>query len=95
MKWFWNDAEKRLKVIETKVSNIPETVDCEICGCMVRKEVAVKGKSEVRERFNGRLFSLFFIHAEDEYLYTPYFCKRCAPKDRYAIAKKAKKRKVK
>ena len=46
------------------------TLDCEICGCLVRKNMAVKGKAEIRNYAN-----------KTDCIFTPYYCKRCAPKE--------------
>jgi hypothetical protein len=68
--------EKRLELTEKVQIATPiyEFSDCEICGCMVRKKNAVKGKSELKEDTD-------FWHKQ-EYIFTPYYCKLCAPKGR-------------
>lgn len=61
-----------------------ETVDCETCGCMVNKSIAVKGKSEIRNcapliiTLDGHDYAGSYPTVE--YIHTPYYCKRCAPK---------------
>ena len=78
------DLYASVNTIEHKISNIqfgvevPDTVDCEVCGCRVRKEYAKQGKSEVRTRRGY----LHFAWQNIEFIYTPFFCKRCAPEDK-------------
>ena len=83
------DLYARVNTIEQTILNVsygvevPDTVDCEICGCRVRKEYAKKGKGEVRIK---KQYSPFLRvtdgYSEDvEFIFTPFWCKRCAPKD--------------
>ena len=76
---FFNKLKRRVRTIEAnisfliiKVNSYLEdcTCDCEICGCIVRKSMAVKGKAEIRNYAN-----------KTDYIFTPYYCKRCAPKE--------------
>lgn len=62
---------------------IPDTVDCETCGCMIRKEKAIRGKSKIMGV--PPLWRTPYWE-----LYTPYYCRRCAPKK--PVVKKAKKK---
>jgi hypothetical protein len=79
------DLYVRVNYIENKISNIqygvdiPGTVDCEGCGCRVRQEYAKKGKSEVRIKKQYHPF--FGCMKDSEFIFTPFWCKRCAPKD--------------
>ncbi len=69
-------------------------IDCEICMCMVRKEKAVKGKAVIKKRYYGQpwlkptLDRLGYDTQDAEYLYYPYYCKRCAPKEKRSDTKK-------
>jgi hypothetical protein len=62
------------------------TVDCETCGCMIRKEKAVRGASIVRRMYERYEPLMQALTREDrimvgldfrEELYTPHYCKRC------------------
>jgi len=86
---FFNKLKRRVRIIEANISFLiikavmlsnaedelsrkvnnylkDYTLDCDICGCIVRKHIAVKGKAEIRNT---------------DYIFTPYYCKRCAPKE--------------
>lgn len=52
---------------------------CEVCGCLVDKGLAVRGKPEIRERRVWGFMSV--IGRTEEYIYTPYYCRVHAPKD--------------
>jgi len=67
--WMFKDVIKRLE------DRVFETINCETCGCMVRKDIAIKGKAELKEKFNIGIAGYFETYT---YMYTPYFCKRCA-----------------
>ncbi len=54
-----------------------DIVGCETCGCLIKIKNAVKGKSEVRVRYD---FIHHYYHREVENIHVPYFCKRCTPK---------------
>jgi hypothetical protein len=67
----------------TVTPNPPETIDCETCRCMVKKENAVRGKGEVRTHgpsYVGICQAMLDIPITGEYLHTPWYCKACAPK---------------
>lgn len=53
----------KLILVNNRIPKNIEIVDCETCGCMVKKELAVKGGNVVKKDFD----------------HTPYYCKRCAP----------------
>ncbi len=62
-------------------------VACETCGCAVVTEKAIRGKSEVRKRYPDRLSSsgwgmtILSYPPTEDYIYTPHYCRACAPKD--------------
>lgn len=61
------------------VQSDPNTIDCEICGCMVSKAKAIKGKGEMRDR----IITMYECgNMPIEFIYYPHYCKRCAPKDK-------------
>lgn len=60
-------------------------VECEVCGCLLKKESAVKGKGAVRiipEAYHIATFpgNFTFIEPEKEYIHHTYYCKVHAPK---------------
>ena len=56
-------------------------VECEVCGCLLKKTTAIKGKSEVRDRSIEMAFEHgYYIPHKREYIYTPYYCKIHQPK---------------
>jgi hypothetical protein len=59
------------------IGEVTKTIDCESCGCMVKKEKSVKGKSEVRTK-PIYCDAGFVLRIEEEEIFTPYYCKRCA-----------------
>ena len=75
----------------TPASPAPETIDCDTCGCTIKKELAVRGESrvqveyewahEVWKRYCGPSVSNMGLFAPNtrEVVYTPHYCKRCAP----------------
>jgi hypothetical protein len=57
---------------------------CEICGCHIKDEFAVKGKEEIRERdvrYHPEQQVFWLYTPREKYIYTPYYCKVHAPKD--------------
>ena len=54
------------------------TIECEVCGCLVRKVIAHKGKREIRKVRTG-LGGTF--ETNKEYIYTPYYCKSHIPRE--------------
>ncbi len=63
-------ASLRAEVCEFRIGRI-NTVDCEVCGCLVAKDNAMKGKTEVRTYVSD---SSSWVKL---YPFTPYYCKRC------------------
>lgn len=73
-----------------------DVIHCETCACMVRKDLAVRGKSRIKleikpygcgwqelknsERAN-EVWGCFDDGNRRETIVTPYYCKRCAPKE--------------
>lgn len=54
------------------------TVSCEVCGCLITKVDAIKGKSEIKKKIVP--CDTEFPYPEKEYIYHPYYCKIHAPK---------------
>lgn len=64
-----------------------DLVECEKCGCLLKKETAIKGKSEVRLRkipFGTTWVNTtceFCPEKEEEYIHEVYYCKIHKPKN--------------
>ena len=82
---------KRLDSLEDKVHGLEKnnytTVECDKCGCLLRKHTAIAGVSIIRKRdkkplgnaYPGYSIADAFFCEQEEYIYTPYFCKIHAP----------------
>jgi len=70
-----------------------DVIECEKCGCLIKKQARFKGKSEIRQNKSQNVFNsplnvpslqnyaaLLGSKAEKEHLYTPYYCLRCKPR---------------
>jgi hypothetical protein len=60
-----------------KKEKLIETVDCEICGCMVRKAISFEGSSEIRHRVEWVNTVVVSLPINTEFIYHPYFCRGC------------------
>ncbi|RJP48726.1 MAG: hypothetical protein C4586_08390 [Anaerolineaceae bacterium] len=60
-------------------SGATNTIDCATCGCMVKQEKAVRGKSFIEEKTGFMTLSGTFEPTREERIVTPYYCKSCAP----------------
>jgi hypothetical protein len=55
------------------------TRTCETCGCLMHKSVSTKGKTVIKIR---PILSFYSLHpCEEEYMYTPYYCRVHAPSE--------------
>lgn len=76
------NALKRITKIEKK--EIPNLIPCSTCKCLIRKEDAISGKSEIQYKTEGHElpFSGYKVTKREEYIFTPYYChsKDCKPK---------------
>ncbi len=59
--------------------NHDELVSCGKCRCLLLKDLAIKGKSEILTS-KKYIPGSFGKYEKKEYIYTPYFCKTHAPK---------------
>ena len=81
---FRNSLVKLIKEIIR--DEVPKTVPCEVCGCFVRHDLAIKGESIIKIDHSYSSWEYqpdtnkFKYEKEKEYLYTPYYCKVHAPK---------------
>jgi len=65
----------------TKIDDNQEIVTCDKCKCMIRKCVAVEGKSRIK--YKAVPVTQFLITGlKEKEIYTPYYCHRCKPKNR-------------
>jgi hypothetical protein len=51
-------------------------VDCDSCGCLIRRDVSIKGTPEIRRPSYMDIPGIYITN-EKEYIFYPYFCKRC------------------
>lgn len=66
------------------LTGLSSIVECEVCGCLLKKATARKGKDELRYR-PINVFTIAPVvldpWPEEAYVYTPYYCKIHAPKE--------------
>lgn len=69
----------------TEQAPVSETVDCATCGCTIKKELAAEGGSWIKTtpQFIVVDYAGNPIKQKKE-IVTPYYCKRCAPKQEEA-----------
>ena len=75
-----NQAGVRINALEVvwKKQKEIETVECEMCGCLLNKETAIRGPGEIRDRWVS-LEGCLGAEARDEFIYHPWYCKVHAP----------------
>ncbi len=73
--FFKKERKKIEEILICKVEELERRndriVDCGVCGCLVAKDNAMKGKTEVRTYVSD---SSSWVKL---YPFTPYYCKRC------------------
>ncbi len=82
VKLIWDairDLQDRINIIASGSDNIVEPVNCEGCGCLIQKEQAIIGKSEIRTR--NEIVNCYGGLVDREYIHTTHWCKRCVPKE--------------
>jgi hypothetical protein len=61
------------------LNQIGDLVQCETCGCLLRKITAIKGKSIIHSHKEPVPHAFYYsggqLEREVEEIYTPYFCK--------------------
>jgi hypothetical protein len=62
------------------VSPYAGLVECEVCGCLLKKETARKGEAEIRLKKTAPT-QIEGYHENEEYIYHPYFCNVCCECD--------------
>jgi len=71
--------------VSSNIDRIPiykdEVVNCEKCGCIIFKSIAIKGESEIREHN--------FIFYKEEYIYNPFYCRKCFNAEKIQNEKKS------
>lgn len=87
-----DSLQDRIKRLEDRVPEKPgePPVACDVCGCLVPKRLAIKGKSEIRVKSdyilrgdtipaNSKVIksnpTTGAVEIEQEYIHTPYYCK--------------------
>ena len=75
-------AEGVNKAVEDNSTRLNNMVTCESCGCLLLKENAVEGKSEVLDLLEYNYIGCFDYRLEKvKKIHTPYYCKFCAPEE--------------
>lgn len=81
------DIKLRLVRVENNAITDEKITVCSQCGCIIRWD-AIRGKSEIRTREVHETSQFQFIYLSqiqtkktEEYIYTPYYCKKCVPAD--------------
>lgn len=67
--------------IEKDIRELKNKTDykiCEVCGCLIVRESAAKGKPEIRNTIKV-LHNEIEFSTEKEYIYYPYYCKKHKP----------------
>jgi hypothetical protein len=84
---FFKKIKKNLQELQEKIDTLArhtirddDLVSCESCGCLLYKNKAVAGEAEIRKA-DSIWFSGFQVchHHSEKYIYTPYYCRFCAP----------------
>jgi hypothetical protein len=64
---------KRISILE---NSIAPYVECETCGCLLKKDTAIEGKKTIEQKLSyDKIFSMQRI----DYIHTPYYCRKCKP----------------
>jgi hypothetical protein len=53
-------------------------VECEKCGCLLRRRRAFEGSDEIR--LDSHPCTILTHNGVKKIVYTPYYCRRCKPK---------------
>ena len=76
---------KSIQEVKNSVDDIGILVECETCGCLLRRWKAIKGKSSIRTQYQPDYDSNIVLNQpmtkQIETIYTPYYCKVHAPKE--------------
>jgi len=69
------------KIISEK---LPNFVECEFCGCLLKKETAIKGESKIVKIKDTNGLNVFgdFVTNDTEKIQEVYFCKIHKPKSK-------------
>jgi hypothetical protein len=71
------------EVLKLVRDNFDRDKVCEVCGCIIKASMAVKGESIIKNYCTWKYqpeTNKFRYEEEKEYLFTPYYCKVHAPK---------------
>jgi hypothetical protein len=74
-----NNIYDEMRALRESLNKIGEIVQCETCGCLLRKSMAIKGKSVIHSHKEPVPHAFYYsggqLEREVEEIYTPYFCK--------------------
>lgn len=82
-----NEIQMELNALQSKVSQVNQhtSFDCETCGCMISKDKAIAGEDQVWTRIEYNVYlpnGGWMPQREVKFIHTPYYCKKCAPKEK-------------
>ena len=72
-----NESSIRAELAQERKKNesFNNLVECEVCGCLLKKETARKGETEIRVRKTSNIKECRIDN--EEYIYHPYYCNKC------------------
>lgn len=78
------NMDNRMKSFESRIEKQVQTVslvECAKCGCLLWKDSAtnIRGKPEIRQKRGQSYYGGCYT---EDYIYYPWYCKRCAPKEK-------------
>ena len=72
--------ENAIRKVEERINQLSKYKTCETCGCLINPNYAIVGKSEIRgETYKTISGKPSKIKTGYEYIYAPYYCKKCVP----------------
>lgn len=89
------ELEQRLDAINAEVRyNSENIIACEKCKCLINKRDAIKGESIIINEFLDFSFRILWgkypPYETVEKIHTPYYCLKCAPKEKQIKTKEKK-----
>lgn len=82
----FRELRKEMDEKINKLPALPELVECDVCGCLLKKETAIRGESRIKEPIIIPLINGGSMQIGEERIEEVYYCKCHAPK-----TKKSKK----
>lgn len=72
----FNNVYETTRILRNDLNKIGELVECETCSCLLRKSKAIKGESYILIRKTVVPHMMVEkAYFDEEYIYTPYYCK--------------------